>query len=107
VPQCRCADAIVEQEAVARGLVRIRKAPHAGWPELVRPTPLIGGYCVRAVGARVSVVPPIGARSLGVRPVMYPRLCIGLAKPAARNKRDQRGTEQCEGVAHSSLLTDD
>jgi hypothetical protein len=38
--------------------------------------------------------------SLGVCPVMYPRLCIDLAKSAARNKRDHGGSDQCEGVVH-------
>ena len=39
---------------------------------------MIFGYRVRAIGTRVSVVPPIGAGSLGVRSIVSPRCCIGL-----------------------------
>jgi hypothetical protein len=88
-----------EHEAFLRSL-GIGKAPHAWRPQLVRPTPLILGYRERAIGTGVSVVPPIGTGWLDVCPVMYPRLCIGLAKPAARNKRDHGGSDQCEGVVH-------
>ena len=87
----------------AKRLVRIRKAPHAGRPELVGPSSLILGYGERAIRTWVSIVPPIGTGSLGVCPVMNPRLCIGLAKPAARNKRDHGGSDQCEGVVHYRL----
>src|SRR5262245_19943502 len=72
-------------------LVRIRKAPHTWRPELVRPTPLICGDCVSAIGTRVSIVSIVGAGSLGICPVMYPRLCVGLTKPATGYKRNQRG----------------
>jgi hypothetical protein len=85
-------------------LVRIRTAPHTGRPELARPKSLILAYRERAIGTWVSVVPPIGDSSLGVRLVFYPRRCISLTKRGASNKRSQDGAGQSKGVAHSSLL---
>src|SRR6478736_8665045 len=84
--------------------MRIRTAPHAGRPELARPKSLEFTYRNRAIGTGISVVPPIGAGSLGVSPVLYPRRCIGLSEPAARNKRKHDDANQSGGVAHSSLL---
>src|SRR6478672_12564520 len=87
-----------------RNLMRIRTAPHAGRPELARPKSLEFTYRNCAIGTGISVVPPIGAGSLGVSPVLYPRRCIGLSEPAARNKRKHDDANQSGGVAHSSLL---
>src|SRR6478752_10443688 len=84
--------------------MRIRTAPHAGRPELARPKSLEFTYRNRAIGTGVSVVLPIGAGSLGISPVLYPRRCIGLSEPAARNKRKHDDANQSGGVAHSSLL---
>jgi hypothetical protein len=83
--------------------MRIRTAPHAGRPELARPKSLEFTYRNRAIGTGISVVPPIGAGSLGVSPVLYPRRCIGLSEPAARNKRKHDDANQSGRVAHSSL----
>jgi hypothetical protein len=47
-------------------LVGIRKAPHAGWPELARPTSLKFTYRNRAIGTGVSKVSPIEASSFEV-----------------------------------------
>src|SRR6478752_2104903 len=84
--------------------MRIRTALHAGRPESARPKSLEFTYRNRATGAGVSVVPPIGAGALGVSPVLYPRRCIGLSEPAARNKRKHDDANQSGGVTHSSLL---
>src|SRR6476659_38778 len=81
-----------------------KTAPHAGRPELGRPKSLVFTYRERAIGTGISVVPPIGAGSLGVGPVLCPRRCIGLSEPAARNKRKHDDANQSGGVAHSSLL---
>jgi hypothetical protein len=46
--------------------VRIRKAPHAGRPELVGPTSLIFAYRERAAGTGVSIVARIGPQAIMV-----------------------------------------
>ena len=47
---------------------------------MIGPTSLILGYRERAIGTGISIVPPIGATSLGVRLVFYPRCCSSLTK---------------------------
>src|SRR4029079_946155 len=71
---------------------------------MIGPTSLILGYRERAIGTGITIVPPIGASSLGVCVVFYPRRCSGLTAPS--NNRDQDGAGQREGMAHSSLLID-
>ena len=70
---------------------------------MVGPTPLIFGFRVRAIGTRVSVVPPIGAGSLGVRSIVSPRCCIGLTTETNEPHRNSEG--QSEVVVHSGLLS--
>ena len=50
--------------------MRIRTTPHAGRPELARPKSLVFTYRERAIGTRVSIVPPIGAIPFGEGPVI-------------------------------------
>ena len=64
---------------------------------MARPKSLEFTYRNRAIGTGISVVPPIGAGSLGVGPVLCPRRCIGLSEPAARNKRKHDDANQSGG----------